>query len=80
MTITYPNGTALEVILLSHQEHQIRAAARGCDDVLIFSRIHGVWISEDLDPGRSNLPGNVAGLPTFLPRMIVFVPTDWRPA
>ena len=50
MTITYPNGTVLEAVVLSHEEHEIRAAAAGCDDVLVFTRIQGTWISEELEP------------------------------
>lgn len=49
VTITYTNGTALEAIVLSHNENEIRAIAPGDDEVLVFTRIHGVWISEDLD-------------------------------
>ena len=50
MTVTYPNGTVLKAILLSHDEHEIRAIAEGCDDVLAFTRIHGIWISEEIEP------------------------------
>ena len=50
MTITYPNGTALKAIVLSHDEHAIRAIAAGRDDALAFTRIHGTWISEEIEP------------------------------
>ena len=50
VTITYSNGTVLRAIVLSHEEHEIRAIAPGCDDVLSFTCIHGTWISEALDP------------------------------
>jgi len=50
MTITYPNGTSLEAILLSHEGDEIRAAAPGCGDARLFTRIHGTWISEELEP------------------------------
>ena len=50
MTISYPNGTVLQAIVLSHDEHGIRANATGCDDVLAFTRIHDTWISEEIDP------------------------------
>ena len=50
MTVPYPNGTVLEAILLSHEENDIRAIAPGCDDALLFTRIHGTWISEELEP------------------------------
>jgi hypothetical protein len=50
MTITYPKGTVLRAIVLSHEEHEIRAVAPGCDDVLIFTRANGTWISEELEP------------------------------
>jgi len=50
MTITYPNGTVRKAIVLSHEENGIRAAAAGCDDVLVFTRIEGIWISEEIEP------------------------------
>jgi hypothetical protein len=50
VTITYPNGTVLEAIVLSHEEEEIRAIAAGCSDALVFTRIHGQWISEEIEP------------------------------
>ena len=50
MTITYPSGAVLQAIALSHEENEIRAIAAGCDDVLEFTRVHGTWISEELEP------------------------------
>src|SRR5271167_2596191 len=50
VTISYPNGTVLQAIVLSHDEHAIRANATGCDDVLVFSRIQDTWISEEIEP------------------------------
>ena len=50
MTITYLNGTVFEAVVLSHEENAIRAIAPGCEDVLVFTRIQGTWISEELEP------------------------------
>jgi hypothetical protein len=50
VTITYPDGTVIEAIVLSHDDSEVRAIAVGCDDVLAFSRIHGTWISGELEP------------------------------
>lgn len=50
MTITYLDGTVLEAIVISHEENEIRAIAAGCGDVLAFTRIHGTWISEEIEP------------------------------
>ena len=50
VTITYSNGAVLRAIVLSHEEHEIRAIAPGCDDVLSFTCIHGTWISEEIEP------------------------------
>jgi hypothetical protein len=36
--------------MLSHEENEIRAIVFGGDDVLTFTRIHGTWISEELEP------------------------------
>ena len=49
MTITYPNGTVLQAIVLSHDENEIRAIAPG-GDVLAFTHLRETWISEDLEP------------------------------
>jgi hypothetical protein len=50
VTITYPNGTILQAIALSHEENEIRSIAAGCDDVLEFTRVHDTWISEEIEP------------------------------
>src|ERR1039457_6838865 len=50
VTITYPNGIILEAIVLSHEENEIRVIVAGCDDVLVFTRIYGTWISEEIEP------------------------------
>ncbi len=50
MTINYPNGAVLKAIALSHDEHEIRAIAPGCEDALAFTGIHGAWILEGLGP------------------------------
>jgi hypothetical protein len=50
VTITYPNGAVLEAIVLSNEESEIRAIAPGCNDVLIFTRVQGTWISEYCEP------------------------------
>ena len=50
MTISYLDGTVLEAVVLSHEDDEIRAMAAGCDDLLAFTRIHGIWISEEIEP------------------------------
>jgi hemerythrin len=50
MTITYSNGTVLEVIVLAHEEEGLRVAVAGDGDVRTFQFIHGVWISEECEP------------------------------
>ena len=50
VTITYPNGKALEAIVLLRDEHEIRAHVPGCNDVLAFNRVAGTWVSEDGEP------------------------------
>jgi len=50
VTINYPNGAVLKAIALSHDEHEIRTIAPGCEDALAFTCIHGAWISERLEP------------------------------
>jgi hypothetical protein len=50
MTINYPNGTVLPAVVLSRGEEEIRAIAPDCEDVLVFTRIRGTWVSEELEP------------------------------
>jgi hypothetical protein len=50
VTITYLNGTTLKAIPLAYDQNVIRAVAPGGDDVLVFTRIHGTWISEEIEP------------------------------
>lgn len=50
VTITCPHGSVLEARVLSHQDNEIRAVAAGFDDTLIFTCIHGTWISEEIEP------------------------------
>jgi hypothetical protein len=52
MTIQYSDGKALEAVLLSRTETTLRAAIQGADDVVEFSSINGVWVSEDCEPVR----------------------------
>src|ERR1017187_9500639 len=48
MTIIYPNGTVRKAFVLSHEEHEIRAAA-GWDDVLLYPRMKGSRVEEELE-------------------------------
>ncbi len=50
MTITDPNGTVRQATVLAHGENEIRAVTADSDDVLVLRRVHGTWISEDLEP------------------------------
>jgi hypothetical protein len=46
MTIKYPNGTAIEAVLLARATDVLRVAVPGHDDPRIFSLVGGAWISE----------------------------------
>jgi hypothetical protein len=50
VTITYPDGTILEAIVLSHDEQAIRAIAPNSQDVLAFTQLHGNWFSDKAEP------------------------------
>ena len=63
MTITYRDGTNLNAIVLSHEENEIRANAAGGSDVLAFTRIHGTWVSEELEPVTIEFAWQRAGTP-----------------
>lgn len=47
MTITYPNGTAVEALLMARTNDTLRAAVSGDDDARTFTRVNGTWISEN---------------------------------
>ena len=49
MTITYPDGTVRNALVLSHKDLEIRAIAAGGDDVMVFTRLQDTWFSEDLE-------------------------------
>ena len=50
MTITYQDGTVLDAIVLWHEENELRAHAPCCDDILAFTRVNGIWVSENGEP------------------------------
>jgi len=50
MTITYPNGTALEALLLARGNDSMRAAVPGDRDVRAFLLSGGNWFSESSEP------------------------------
>jgi hypothetical protein len=76
MTITYPNGTVLEAIVLSHDEDAIRAIAPGNGDVLAFSCIQGAWISEELEPVTIEFEWQRRGAPTAGSEDACICPTE----
>jgi hypothetical protein len=47
MTFRYSSGKTLEGLVLSQHGSSIHAAVQGCDDVLIFTAVNGMWVSED---------------------------------
>ena len=63
MTIKYPDGTEVEAIVLSHRDDALRAAAPDSDEVLAFTRLNGVWISEDIEPVPMQFAWQRRGLP-----------------
>ena len=46
MTITYPDGTVAEALLLLRGTNSVCVAVAGDDDARAFSLINNVWISE----------------------------------
>lgn len=56
MNIRYANGQILRAVLLSRTEKTMRVASEGCDDSLDFTRINGVWVSEDCEPVQAEFP------------------------
>ena len=52
MKITYRNGQVSEAVLLARDGDHLRVAVDGADDAVSFTRINGVWISDDCEPVR----------------------------
>jgi hypothetical protein len=50
MTITYPDGTAVQAILLSRSADTLRVAVTGDDDLRSFTLVNNTWISESCEP------------------------------
>jgi len=46
MTITYPNGIALQAVLVSRSNDELRAALAGDEDMRVFYRADGGWSTE----------------------------------
>ena len=76
VTITYPNGTFLRAIVLAHEENEIRAIATGCDDALAFTRIHGTWISEEIEPVTIEFEWQRRGVPSACSEDDFVCPTE----
>jgi hypothetical protein len=52
MTIHYNNGISTDALLLALDKNTLRAAVPGEPDTIEFTRINGVWVSEDCEPAR----------------------------
>jgi hypothetical protein len=50
MTITYPDGTTVQAILLSRSADTLRVAVTGDDDLRSFTLLKNTWISESCEP------------------------------
>lgn len=50
MTITYPDGTWVQAMLLSRSADTMRVALEGDDDARSFECVNGTWVSEDFQP------------------------------
>ena len=50
MIIRYPDGTALNALLLSRANDTLRVTVPGDDDVRTFTLIRDAWISEKCEP------------------------------
>jgi hypothetical protein len=50
MTITFPDGTSVQAILLCRNEDSLRAVVPGEEDTLAFQFVNGTWVSECSEP------------------------------
>ena len=52
MIIHYTNGQSIEGLLLAQTGNTLRIAVPGENDVLEFTRIGGMWVSQTCEPAR----------------------------
>jgi hypothetical protein len=52
ITVTYPDGTADEGVLMARYGNTVRVAMRDCDDISQFTCLNGTWLSEACEPVR----------------------------
>ena len=58
MLIKYANGFVQEGMLISLRGSQLRVAAKDSDDLLEFTLVEGIWLSEHCEPVTFDLtPG-----------------------
>jgi len=50
MLIKYANGSVQEGVLVSLRGSQLRVATKDGDDLLEFTLVEGIWISESCEP------------------------------
>ena len=50
MLIKYANGLIQEGLLVSLRGNQLRAATKNGDDLLEFTLVEGIWVSESCEP------------------------------
>ena len=74
MLIKYASGLVIEGMLISLRGSQLRVAPKDSDDLLEFSLVEGVWLSEhcepvtfDLTPGLLESIGFLRGSHEVLP-------------
>jgi hypothetical protein len=49
VTITYPDGTVLQALLLSNEADEIRVNATRGDEASL-TRVHDTWVSDQVEP------------------------------
>ena len=52
MILQYENGKTSQGIALFQSEKTLRVALDGCEDIVELTRIHGHWVSEELEVVR----------------------------
>jgi hypothetical protein len=50
ITIGYRDGRAIEGFVLARYGNTMSVAVRDADDAVLFTCVHGAWISEDCEP------------------------------
>jgi hypothetical protein len=70
MILRYTNGSNFQGVILFRTESTIRVAQQGSEDVVEFTRLNGMWVSDDLEPAWIEYASSPAAAAPELPALV----------